>query len=247
MKTLLKIVAGLVVVLVLLLVIGIFNLDRGIKAAVETVGPRLTQSDVTLADVDLSLKTGEGSLRGLVVANPAGFSDANAFSLGEIFLSVEPGSVTTDTIVINSLRIVAPEITYESGKGGTNLSQLQKNISEAAGEDTPASAADDSSEGAAKKLIIRDLKITGAKMSYVNPLLNAKPIELTLPDIQLTGIGEKSNGASAAEVVRQVMVAINKNAANAAANSGALKEAGDQIKKQVEDKLGGFKGLLDKN
>ena len=247
MKTLLKIVAGLVVVLIVLLVIGVLNLDRGIKMAVETVGPRLTQSDVTLADVDLSLKTGEGSLRGLVVGNPAGFSSADAFSLGEIFLSIEPGSITTDTIVINSIRIVAPEITYESGKSGTNLSQLQKNVSNAAGGSDSTSSADESGEGAAKKLIIRDLKITGAKMRYVNQLLDIKPIELTLPDIQLTGIGERSNGATAAEVVRQVMVAINKSAANTAANSGALKEAGDQIKKQVEDKLGGFKGLLDKN
>ena len=182
-----------------------------------------------------------------MVGNPAGFSSADAFSLGEIFLSIEPGSITTDTIVINSIRIVAPEITYESGKGGTNLSQLQKNVSNAAGGSDSTSSADESGEGAAKKLIIRDLKITGAKMRYVNQLLDIKPIELTLPDIQLTGIGERSNGATAAEVVSQVMVAINKNAANAAANSGALKEAGDQIKKQVEDKLGGFKGLLDKN
>lgn len=247
MKTLLKIVAGLAVVLIVLLVIGVLNLDRGIKVAVETIGPRLTQSEVTLADVELSLKTGEGSLQGLVVGNPAGFSAANAFSLGEIFLSIEPGSVTTDTIVINSIRIVAPEITYESGKSGTNLSQLQKNVSEAAGGSDSTATADESGEGAAKKLIIRDLKITGAKTSYVNPLLDGKPIELTLPDIQLTGIGEKSNGATAAEVIRQIMVAINKNAATAVANSGALKEAGDQIKKQVEGKLDGFKGLLDKN
>ena len=247
MKTLLKIVAGLAVVLIVLLVIGVLNLDRGIKAAVETVGPRLTKSEVTLADVDLSLKTGEGSLQGLVVGNPAGFSGANAFSLGEIFLSVEPGSITTDTIVINSIRIVAPEITYESGKSGTNLSQLQKNVSEAASGGGSASAGDESAEGEAKKLIVRDLKITGTKMRYVNPLLDMKPVELALPDIQLTGIGERSNGATAAEVVRQVMVAINKNAANAAANSGALKEAGDQLRQQAEDKLGGFKGLLDRN
>ncbi len=249
MKTLLKIVAGLLVVLLLVVVFAILNLDKGIKAAVETVGPKLTQSSVTLDDVELSLATGEGSLHGLLVGNPAGFKTPSAFSLGEIFLAVDPESLTTDTIVVNSIRIVAPEITYESANGTTNLAQLQKNVEQATGASSGSTSSEAASSegGAEKKMIIRDLQINSGKVSYSNPLLGDKPLALTLPDIRLTGIGEKSNGASAAEVVNQVLAAINKSAAGAVANSGALKDAGNQLKQQVEEKIGGFKSLLNKD
>lgn len=248
MKTLLKIVAGLLVVLLLVVVFAILNLDKGIKAAVETVGPKLTQSSVTLNDVELSLATGEGSLHGLLVGNPVGFKTPSAFSLGEIFLAVDPESLTTDTIVVKSIRIVAPEITYESANGTTNLAQLQKNVEQATGgAGSTDDGTDAQSDAESKKMIIRDLQINGGKLSYSNPLLGDKALALTLPDIRLTGIGEKSNGASAAEVVDQILVAINKSAAGAVANSGALKDAGDQLKQQVEEKLGGFKSLLNKD
>ena len=255
MKALFKIFAGLVVIVLVVLVVVVLNLDKGIKAAVETLGPELTQSSVTLNDVDLSLTSGEGSLKGLVVGNPAGFKTPNAFSLGEIFIAIDPESVTTDTIVIKSIRIVAPEITYESAKGGTNLDQLQKNVEQALGASDGASS--DASEGATdessattKKLIIKDLNITDGKISYSNPLLGDKPISLPLPAIKLTGIGERSGGASAGEVVKQILEAINKNAAGAVTNSGALKDLGNKIKGQatekVQEKLKGLKGLLNR-
>lgn len=257
MKTLFKILAGLVVVLVIVLVIGVFNLDKGIKAVVESVGPKLTQSSVTLDDVDLSLSSGEGSLQGLVVGNPSGFKTPNAFSLGEIALAIDPESVTTDTIVINSIRIIAPEITYESAKGMTNLDQLQKNVEKAVGSGgSSETTSDDASKEASaeKKLIIKDLKIADGKINYSNALLGDKPISLPLPPIQLTGIGEGSGGASSAEVVKQILSEINKNAANAVTNSDALKDIGNKVKEQakeqvqekVQEKLEGLKGLLNK-
>lgn len=245
MKTLVKIIAALVVVVLLVVVFAIFNLDKGIKAAVETIGPKLTQSSVTLDDVELSLASGQGSLHGLVVGNPAGFKTPSAFSFGEIFLSIDPESVATNTIVINSIRIVAPEITYESASSGTNLAQLQKSVEQATGASN-GDAYGEQGEGAEKKMIIRDFQLNGGKLSYSNPLLGDKAVALSLPDIHMTGIGEKSNGATTAEVVKQVLAAINKSAAGAVADAGVLKGAGDQLKKQVEDKIGGFKGLLNK-
>jgi uncharacterized protein involved in outer membrane biogenesis len=247
MKTLFKILAGLFVVLAIVLVVGVLNLDKGIKAVVETMGPELTKSNVTLSDVDLSLTSGEGSLRGLVVGNPAGFKTPNAFSLGEISLDIEPKSLTTDVIVINSLRIIAPEITYESLKGGSNLDQLQKNVEQALGSSSGSAAPEEGGEEtAAKKLIIKDIQITGGNISYSNALLGSKPISLVLPAIKITGIGEKSGGATAAEVVNQILTSINKSASSAVTNSGALKDAGDQLKKQAEEKVGGLRGLLNR-
>ena len=257
MKTLFKIFAGLVVVVLIVLVVGVLNLDKGIKAVVETVGPELTKSSVKLNNVDLSLSSGEGSLQGLVVGNPAGFKAPNAFSLGEISFVIDPESVTTDTIVIKSLSIIAPEITYESVKGITNLDQLQKNVEQAMGAGSSSGATSEKAstdDSAAKKLVIKDLKISDGKINYSNALLGDKPISLVLPSIHLTGIGESSGGANSAEVVKQILAAINKNAAGAVINSGALKDMGNKLKEQVterakdkvEEKLKGLKGLFNK-
>ena len=69
-------------------------------------------------------------------------------------------------------------------------------------------------------------------------------MSLALPAIHLVGIGEKSGGATAGEVVNQILASINKSASTAVINSGALKDAGDQLKKQAEEKLGGWKGVF---
>ena len=234
MGTLFKIIAGLILVVIVVVVIGVLNLDRGIKAAVETLGPKYTQADVSLNEVDLSLKTGKGSLRGLTVGNPAGFKTAQAFSLGEITVQVDTSTVTSDVIVIEQIRILAPQITYESGKNGSNLDQLQKNVTAAAGGagQTAGTEQGDSAEKAVK-LIIRDLQINDGKLSYSNALLGDKTVDVALPAIQLTNIGEKSGGATSAEVVKQVLAAINRKAGSAIANSADI----DKLKSQLQDQL----------
>ena len=234
MGTLFKIIAGLILVVAIVVVVGVLNLDRGIKAAVETLGPKYTQADVSLNEVDLSLKTGKGSLRGLTVGNPAGFKTAQAFSLGEITVQVDTSTVTSDVIVIEQIRILAPQITYESGKNGSNLDQLQKNVTAAAGGagETTGTEQGDSAEKAVK-LIIRDLQINDGKLSYSNALLGDTTVDVALPAIQLTNIGEKSGGATSAEVVKQVLAAINRKAGSAIANSADI----DKLKSQLQDQL----------
>ena len=111
MSTVLKVLAGLVVLIVAAVVVVVLNLDKGIKTAVETLGPKYTQAEVTLNKVDLSLKSGKGTLSGLVVGNPVGFKTGQAFSLGEISVQVDTSTVTKPVIVIQQIRIMAPEMT----------------------------------------------------------------------------------------------------------------------------------------
>ena len=69
------------IVIALSLVIGalvIINLGTGLKALVETLGPEMTQSPVTLESASLSLLSGEGSFVGLHIGNPEGFDTEEA-------------------------------------------------------------------------------------------------------------------------------------------------------------------------
>lgn len=254
MKLMLKIIVALVLLAAILIGVVFFYLDSGIKQAVETYGPRYTKSSVRLARVDLSPWSGKGSLKGLVVANPAGFQADNAFSLGETAIVLDTDTLTADPVVIESLRIIAPEITYEQGKGGSNLQQLQKNLAVS----TSAGAGKGSDEhnaeaGEGRKLIIRQLVVSGGRIHYSNPLVGRKTVDVALPEIILNGIGEKSNGATGAEVAEQLIRAINKNSLAAIKEAGALKQVGEQVeqrlqerKDRLEESVGGLKGLLGK-
>ena len=253
MKLIIKILGILVLVVAILVGASLYYLDSGIKKAVETFGPQYTKTRVELNDVSLSPLSGKGRLGGLAIGNPQGFSDANAFYLGEIAIVVDTQTLSADPVVIHSIRIIAPEITVEQNKKTTNLQQLLKNIEQPVEsvESTSSGAAE--SKGEAKKLIIKDLQISGGQLHYINPLLGDKSLDIALPDIQLQGIGEKSGGATGAEIAEQIITAVNKSATKAIAEEGGIKAIGKQLeqnwkseKEKLEKSFQGIKGLFDK-
>ena len=245
MKKLTKIVSVIILLAIALLVFVITNLDRGIKTAVESIGQEMTQSQVTLSSVDLSLTTAKGSFSGLRVGNPEGFAAANAFTLGEISFAMNAESLATDTIIIESLRIVAPEITMERADGRSNLDQIQSNIAAYLG--TEQSSADEAASESGKKFIIRDLRITDGKVHYA--ILGGKGLDLALPDLHLTDIGQsegKSGGVTAAEAAGEIVSAITSAAGKAVSQSGAVRDIGRSLEDQVKEKAGALKGLFDR-
>lgn len=240
MKKISRIVSVIILVMIALVIFVVTNLDQGIKVAVETIGPEMTQSSVTLSSVDLSLTTARGSLSGLRVANPEGFSAADAFTLGEISFAMDADSLAGDTIIIDSLRIVAPQITMERADGRSNLDRIQSNITSYIGADSEQS----SSAQGGKKFIIRDLRITDGKISYA--ILKGEGIDLALPDLHLTDIGQSEGGVSGAEAAGEIINAILAAAGRAVSQSGAVKDFGRSLEDQVKEKAGALKGLFDR-
>ena len=244
MKKIGKIVSVIILLMVVLVVFVLTNLDRGIKTAVETIGPEMTQSPVTLNSVDLSLVTAKGGFSGLRVGNPKGFDTADAFILQEISFAMDADSLAGDTIVIDTLHIVAPEIAMERAGGRSNLDQIQANIAAYLGTETDQSSSEPES---AKKFIIRDLRITDGKIHYA--ILGGKGIDLPLPDLHLTDIGQsegEADGVSAAEAAGKVINAILGAAGKAVSQSGAIKDLGGSLQDQVKEKTSALKGLFDK-
>ncbi|MGZ0247110.1 MAG: hypothetical protein ACKVH1_14335, partial [Alphaproteobacteria bacterium] len=78
-------------------------------------------------------ENGEGTLSGLIVGNPSGYKTESAFNLGSISMKLDTSSLTSDTIIIKSIVIDKPEITYEFGDGGSNVDVIGKNVEKAAG------------------------------------------------------------------------------------------------------------------
>jgi hypothetical protein len=135
MKKKLLYLGGIVAALALLAYVGLsFFLGSIVKAGVNSFGPRLTGTRVVLAGAELSPLSGSGTLRGLAVGNPAGWSDGNAFYLGKIHIALKPFSIFGDHIVIDEIAIDQPEFTYETKVIASNIGDLLKNIGQITGD-----------------------------------------------------------------------------------------------------------------
>lgn len=229
MKRGLIIGGGAVVAVIIVAVVFLLTSSGSlIKAAIEEVGPRITKTTVALDEADVSLTSGEGALRGLVVGNPAGYETDSAFKLGEVKVKVDIGSLTGDTVLVREIVIAAPEITYElGGPGGDNIRTIRDNAQQfaksEAGGAQPAAKED---EGAGKKLIIEHLWIRGGKIAVSATALGGKKLGAELPTIHLTDIGKKKGGASAGEVADKVLGAITASVQKAVSNIGLDKLKG---------------------
>src|SRR2546429_10000506 len=138
------IIRGVLVVLVLFVVavgVSIYCLGSIVKKGVETVGPQITGTEIKLDSATLSLLSGSGKLKGLLVGNPEGFKTASAIKGGAGRLGGAPRSVFSDKVHVKEVRVEAPEITFEGGLKGNNLSRLLDNVQAATGGSEKASPA----------------------------------------------------------------------------------------------------------
>ncbi len=229
-KWLIRIVIAVVVLIVLVVVaIGLF-LDSGIKKGVETVGPMVAKVPVKLDSVSLSILSGSGKVKGLVIGNPEGYKTPSAIQVSTAELALQPRSLLADKVVIKNISLEGPEITFETDLKGNNLSKIVANLQEFGGTNQPAKP--ETQSKASKKLQVDNFVITGGKVHVSVTALGGKSATVPLPTIQLTGLGQGPDGITAAELTKLVLQEIEKKAVQAA--SGAVadlsKQAGELTK-----------------
>jgi uncharacterized protein involved in outer membrane biogenesis len=230
-KFVLWLIVGLLVLVLLTALAAMLLLNRAIKAGVETIGPRITKTDVKLDSASLSLLSGSGQLKGLVVGNPAGFKTPSALSVGTASFVIEPRSLLADKIIIKSIRIQAPEITFETDLRANNLNQLLANVQAAAGgsgkEPTRTNAPSTPPETKpAKRLEVDEFLITGGKIHVSVTAMGGRSATVILPEIHLDPLGQGPEGITAAELTQRAIAAIQKETAHASANTVADIEKG---------------------
>src|SRR5580765_8496925 len=182
-KILIRVLIGLVVLLILGVLAVSFFLDGAVKKGVETFGPQLTKVEVKLDAVKLSILSGGGSIKGLVVGNPQGYKTTNAISVGSATLALSPGSLLSDKVVIKQVEVIAPEITFEGGITENNLKTILDNLTAASGgtaEKKPETAPTEKTPG--KKLQVDDFLIKDAKLHISLTGTGVQSITMPLPD-----------------------------------------------------------------
>jgi hypothetical protein len=229
MKTLFKVGAIIILLIVVALVtIGVY-LNSMIKAGVEAVGPKITRTTMRLDAVDLSPFSGQGRLKGLVVGNPQGFQTESAFKLADAKVHVDLKSALSDKLVIKEILIDGPEITYEAGPSGSNISKIQENVAAFGKSVAPKETAESKSpkkDPTQKKVQINDFILKNGKVTMSATMIKGQALTVPLPDIHLRDIGKDSGGVTVQKAAAEVFAAINKSVIQAVASSGKLLEKG---------------------
>ncbi len=228
-----KIFLSIIIILAVVIVAGgialSFFLGPIVKKGMETVGPKITQVSIKVDAVDLSLLTGSAKIKNLVVGNPEGYKAPQAISVGFTAVGVNPLSVLSDKIVIRSVRVEAPEVTFEGNPfSGNNLSTILKNVNAATKSGGPAAtnAPAKAANKPGKKLEVDEFVITGARVNF-------NGVTLPLPDIHLANLGTGSEGITAADLTKRVLDALTTACIKAVA--GAATDVGKGVGKVGKD------------
>lgn len=247
----------LLALVVIALVAGWLYLEPLVKGIVNKFGTQVAGTEVTLAGFSLHPVDGEVEIKGFTVANPKGYATSNLLSLESVFVKIEPKSLTSDTIVVENIRITNPNLTYEMPNFSTsNVMQLQENVARNTAKSSAPAATKNSGTkeaGASKNVVIRKVVIEKGALSALTPLQkNKEPLTLQLPSIEINGIGDGKKNMTIDESIAVIFNKILFNATSVVTKElgnvsemaqKAANKALDQVKNQVPEKAS---GLLDK-
>ncbi len=249
-----RITRGITIVVVAAVVIAavvlVSNLDRIVKTGVETYGPKITGVTVTVDAVHIGLLNASAHIKGLVVGNPKGYQSPQAISIGAIGAAIDPTTVFSQKTRIRFVRIESPEITFEGGLDGNNLSAILDNVngSERSGGPTVTNAV--GNPRPPKKYEVDDLVISGAKVNGAIILFGGKQVSipnLSLPEIHLTNLGQGAGGITITDLTRQILQAITTSTVTAVTSrannlGGAAENLGKQGVNSVKKAFGNLLG-----
>ncbi len=235
-----KVVIGVVFVLILAVAgAGVYllqNLDGIVKNLIEQIGTETVGQKVSVADVKVKLTEGSATVSGLTVANPPGFSNEPVFTLGNIKVAIDTGSVTGPVYVINEITVDGVSVLAEQKGTSTNVQALLDGMPEAtaSGEGSPSEA-----PGSEILLAIGQVNFANGSMELRSDQFENQKVELNR--LNLRNLGTPENGLTpeqvGAEVANQLVDQI-KVAVQDAIAQYAKKEAEKKIREKLGDKLG---------
>ena len=219
-------------VVVMLIAAGLFvlfaNINSLVAKTIEKHGGEVTQTRVLVTGVDISLKEGRGSIKGLSVESPDGFDVREAFFLGDITLDIDIQSLRGEPIVIDEIRILAPVVNVEIKEtGASNIDELRKNVEASVGGNAGGGGG---SEGKGKRIRIMKFVFEEGRIKVDASAMGLEKRTVTLPEIRLDDVGG-ADGATPDEITRIILGAVSKKVASEISSSG--------VKGWLKSKLGG--------
>ncbi len=231
MKKIIYGLLGFILLLVLVAAGGIyFYGNTAVKSAIEGPGSDIVGAQLSVNRINLSILGGGLGVNGLALRNPAGYSTPDAFKMKDIDVSVDRDSLFTDQILIHSIVLSSPEMTFEKGPGGNNMKVIKENLDKAAKERAPSEQSQSDI-----RVKIEELVISDARVNYISgPGAEAKIIKI--PDTIIKDIGAGSaEGVTVENALNQVVSQLTP----VVIQQLARVEGEKYLKDALEDKLGG--------
>lgn len=119
-KIILNFIVLPVVILLIVLVVAFFLVGNSlIKTGIEVEATKTLGVPVTVKNLDLSILRGRVAIKGLVVKNPSGYANENLLELGDGVVKLDIGSLMSNTVKIQLIKLDGTKLTMEQ-KGLTN-------------------------------------------------------------------------------------------------------------------------------
>lgn len=229
-------------VLLVALAVGLqFFLGAIVVSGVNRYGPAITHTAVSLAGANLSPFTGAGTLRGLQVGNPPGWSATPALALASVRVRLRPFSVLGDHIVIDEITVDGPEFDYETRFVTSNLGDLTKQLEgNAAAHGAPSAATTRSGQPIrfeVHRLVLQNARVRVAAIG--------QSVTVPVPDLTLTDLGTREGGITPEQFSAAVMRRVTASLATAVGQSALkLGPAEQSATERIGEGIKAVKGLF---
>lgn len=225
MKKIILVLVALLLVGLIVVLVQLGNIaSRVVEHAINTYGPQLTGTEVSVGKVSIQPYLGTGNLADLKVGNPSGYRAPEAFTLDEIHVSVVPTSLLGDTVRVREVLISKPHFVYESRLVDSNLGRLMKDIKANTGATDKAAAADTAADESPRKYVINRIVVEDG---VVQVGVLGQSTTVKLPRIELENLSpEGITAAEATNKILEVVLARVITAATELALNSALDPAG---------------------
>ena len=244
-KIALLVFGAVVVVVAAALFFLLQNLDGLVKSAIEKYGSEATGTPVQVQAVKFALRQGRGTVAGVTVGNPQGFSSRPIFRLGEITVAVDTTSLTSKLPVVREIHVVAPAFRYEvNGHGQTNLAVLQRHLQQvsAAASGKGAKGPSAAAKSGGVHLLVKKLRIDGGVGILDLTGVGGKVLQAKLPPLTLTDLGGRQ-GLTPSALGQTVLAALSRELEQVAARRG-IEQA---VRSRLQGKAGKLEQKLDRN
>lgn len=228
--------------------LGSDKLNDLIAEQITVQGSKFTEQKVTVKKVAMQLLHGAGTINGLVLNNPKGYSTTPAFSLNKTTLDINVQSLTAartgGPIIIDAIVIDKPEALVEFNEtGGSNIQEIldaiNRNLPKSSSTSEPS--AETTNTSAPPKIRVKQFVLAGVALRVDLTKLGNTTHKKTLPDINLANVGGDAGlpaNELGGELLKRALSGIWKSAKKEQEN--VLK---DKLKDKAKDKA---TELLDK-
>lgn len=197
-----------------------FGIDGIVKSNIQSTTSEMLETRVEVKDVSISILDGSGTIEGITIHNPKGFSDNPSVKLRQITMKMDLATLLSDTVVINKLHIKKPEVYFEQKVSGNNLAVLSDKLGSSSSSDI--------------NVVVDYLLVENGHVTLTTDIGKQKTVEGEFSKIEIEGIGRKGNNT-----IEQTLKQILEPILHKAIQEVAKQEVKGQVKEKIQDLIEG--------